>query len=165
MKTLRRHNRTSVRFKPRRLILQVTAICYTQTESKMSCQRMPQEFKSIFLTKCDAISHLTYFYFLMCIHILPICMSVHFIVPMGARRDLLPQNWGYRQLWAAMWVLGTKPRPPVRSASALNHWAISVASQLTYFLNYMGRRGLSTRFDKQVMTWCLGVFGNWVNAN
>ena len=34
---------------------------------------------------------------------------------------------GYRQLWAARWVLGIGPRSPWRTTDALNHWAISLA--------------------------------------
>jgi hypothetical protein len=38
-----------------------------------------------------------------------------------------PWNWSYRWLWAAMWVLGIKPRTSARVACVLNHWAFSPA--------------------------------------
>ena len=53
----------------------------------------------------------------MCTGVLPVCMSVW--------RCQIPWNW--RQLWAAMWVLGIEPRSSGRTASALNHWADSPA--------------------------------------
>jgi len=34
-----------------------------------------------------------------------------------------PQGCGYRWLWAAMWVLGVKPKPSGRAPNALNHLA------------------------------------------
>ena len=41
--------------------------------------------------------------------------------------------WNYRQLSAAMWVLGTEPRSSERAVSTLNHWAISPAPPLNIF--------------------------------
>jgi hypothetical protein len=41
------------------------------------------------------------------------------------RRHRIPWNWNYRWLWAAMWVLGTKPKSSARAGRALNHWAIT----------------------------------------
>ena len=53
----------------------------------------------------------------MCNCVLPACMYMC--------RCQVSWNWSYRQLWAAMWVLGMEPGPSGRAASALNHWAIS----------------------------------------
>ena len=39
----------------------------------------------------------------------------------------IPWNWSYRQLWAAMWMLGIEPWSSGRAASALSCWAISPA--------------------------------------
>ena len=39
-------------------------------------------------------------------------------------------NWSYRQVWAAIWVLGLEPGSSGRAASALNHWAISPAPDM-----------------------------------
>ena len=33
-------------------------------------------------------------------------------------------NWGWRQLWSAIWVLGVKTGSPGRAATALNCWAV-----------------------------------------
>ena len=35
--------------------------------------------------------------------------------------------WSYRQVWAAMWVLGMEPGFSGRAVNALNHWTISPA--------------------------------------
>jgi hypothetical protein len=42
-------------------------------------------------------------------------------------------NWGYRPLWAIMWVLEIEPRPSRGAASALNHWAISPVLEIQFF--------------------------------
>jgi hypothetical protein len=39
----------------------------------------------------------------------------------GWKRVLIPWNWSYRQLQAAMWVLGIEIRFSGRAASALKH--------------------------------------------
>ena len=39
----------------------------------------------------------------------------------------IPWNWTYRQVWAAMWVLGIEPGFSGRAVSVLNLWAISPA--------------------------------------
>lgn len=41
---------------------------------------------------------------------------------------------GPGQLWAVMWVLGTEPQFSRKAASALNHWTISPAPWLTFYL-------------------------------
>jgi hypothetical protein len=41
-------------------------------------------------------------------------------------RHWVIQTGGYRQLWAAMWVLGTDPKSSERAANALSCWATSV---------------------------------------
>jgi len=38
-------------------------------------------------------------------------------------RCQIPWDWSYRQLWAAMWLLGIEPGSS--GGAALNHWAIS----------------------------------------
>lgn len=43
-------------------------------------------------------------------------------------------NWSYRQMWAAMWVLGIEPRSSEGAANALNHWDISPAPA-SFFLS------------------------------
>ena len=42
-------------------------------------------------------------------------------------RCQVPWNWIFRQLWAAMWVLGIESGSSGRAVSALNRWAISPA--------------------------------------
>jgi hypothetical protein len=53
-----------------------------------------------------------YFHF-MCIGVLPACMLVG-----GCQ---IPRNWSYRQLQAAMWVLGIELRISGRAVSVLNY--------------------------------------------
>lgn len=48
-----------------------------------------------------------------------------YLMPMKARKE--NWSWGYRWLWIVMWVLGITGRFSVRSASALECWAISPA--------------------------------------
>lgn len=45
----------------------------------------------------------------------------------------MPWNWSYRELWAVVWVLRTKPQFPKGAASALNHGVISAALTLWFF--------------------------------
>ena len=52
------------------------------------------------------------FYYCMCISVLPSCVSVW-----GCQ---IPWNWSYRQLWAAMWMLGIEPGSSDRAVFALN---------------------------------------------
>jgi hypothetical protein len=42
--------------------------------------------------------------------------------------------WIYRQLWAAMWVLGIEPRSFGRAVSAPNHWTIYLVPQSYIFM-------------------------------
>ena len=42
-------------------------------------------------------------------------------------------NWSYKQLWAAMWVLGIKPGSSEGAPSALNWWASSTASLWIFY--------------------------------
>jgi hypothetical protein len=58
----------------------------------------------------------------MCI--LSACMLIHhmYALHMELRRGhWILWNWSYRRLWAAMWVLGTKPQSSARPASAPDH--------------------------------------------
>jgi hypothetical protein len=54
----------------------------------------------------------------MCFGVLASCMSVW-----GC---WIPKHWSYRQLWDAMWMLGTEPGPSGRTTNAPNHWAINL---------------------------------------
>ena len=47
----------------------------------------------------------------------------------------IPWNWNYRQLWAAMWVLGIEPESFGRAVSALNGWIISPACKGLFILS------------------------------
>ena len=55
------------------------------------------------------------------------CMYVRLCLVHGEawRGHQVPWNWSYRQLWAAMWVLGIEPRPFRRATNTLNCWTIS----------------------------------------
>lgn len=68
------------------------------------------------------------FIFLMCMGILPACMSVDHVIEVfheARRRHWIPWCWSYRWLWAVTWVLGIEPRFFARIASFLNDWAFS----------------------------------------
>lgn len=55
-------------------------------------------------------------------------------VPVEVRRGhWVPRNWSYRQLWGAMWVLGTEPEASARAARALDPW---VVSPVFYFVTH-----------------------------
>jgi hypothetical protein len=70
---------------------------------------------------------------LPCTRICALCASCACLAPMetawASRRQhgWIPCIWGYGQLWAPMWVLGTKPGLSGRAASSINDWAISPA--------------------------------------
>jgi hypothetical protein len=50
-----------------------------------------------------------------------VCVSHMCLVPAELRRGhWIPWNWSYRQLLAALWVLGAKPHFSVRAVNALN---------------------------------------------
>jgi hypothetical protein len=51
----------------------------------------------------------------MCIGVLPVCAFVW---------RFYTWNWSYRELWAAMWVLGIDPGSSGKSVSARNCWVI-----------------------------------------
>lgn len=63
---------------------------------------------------------LTYFYFsfyLMYESVLSACVSMHCVGILPCQN---PWDWGFRQLWATMEMLGFKPRSSGREPSALN---------------------------------------------
>lgn len=68
----------------------------------------------------------------MCISVLSLCVTralcVCLVPEEMSRRHWMPQNWSYRWLCVAMWVLGTKP---LRTVRALNHWAISLVPSIS----------------------------------
>jgi hypothetical protein len=67
-----------------------------------------------------------YLLIFMCMYVL----WAYFCVPHAweeQKKALNPWNWGYRQLWVTMWVLGTEPGSSIRAASVLYYWAISSA--------------------------------------
>lgn len=49
------------------------------------------------------------------------------------RQHWISENWNYRQLWAAMCVLGTKPWSFVIVTSAFNCWTISSVPTIRIF--------------------------------
>jgi len=55
----------------------------------------------------------------MCIDVLPACISA------GGCQN--PWDWSYRQLGAALWVLGIEPWSSGRTTSAPNHQTISLS--------------------------------------
>ena len=61
---------------------------------------------------------------LPCFCFLFMCIGVSCVC---VREGVRYSETGYRQLWAARWVLGIGPRSPWRTTDALNHWAISLA--------------------------------------
>ena len=79
---------------------------------------------------------LNYCFVCLCLNtpvVLPACMSVHHLysMPSKSKRGCwISWDWSYGQLWAAVWVLGTKPSSFGRTASALNCWAITPASKI-----------------------------------
>lgn len=61
-------------------------------------------------------------------------LSEPYVCSISRRSDLIwrghqiHSNWVYRRLWAALWVLGTKPRSFRWAGNVLNCWAISIPS-------------------------------------
>lgn len=57
----------------------------------------------------------------MCTDVLPACISRLQMSSacQSQKRDQVPWNWSYKQLWATMLVLGTEPRISGRVASVL----------------------------------------------
>lgn len=70
-----------------------------------------------------------YFYLFLCegtFAFMYVCVPLVCLVPVEVRRGHQTfWNWSYRQLWVAMFALGTKLGFSVRAASAFNCWAIS----------------------------------------
>ena len=62
----------------------------------------------------------------MCMSCLPVWMFGHHVPTEVRRGHWISWYWSYGRLWAAMLVLGVKPRSSAR-ISALNCWAISPA--------------------------------------
>ena len=71
---------------------------------------MPRERKACSLSLLTNL-----FIYFMCILALPPCMFV-WVLP--------PWNCSYRQMWAAVWMLGIKPRSSEKATSAHYCWAI-----------------------------------------
>lgn len=73
--------------------------------------------------------------FFMCMNVLPtwIYMYLMHVGAQGAKKTWT--SWSYGELWATMWVLGTKPRSSTRATSAVHLWAMSPAPPTKYF-NY-----------------------------
>lgn len=74
---------------------------------------------------------LTIIIILVCMGVLSACICVyHFpgcLVPSEAGYLSVGTKWSYKQSWAAMWALGIEPESFGRTASDLNHHAISPA--------------------------------------
>lgn len=71
------------------------------------------------------------FIILLCVELACICTSCVCLLITEARRGCcILWNWSYRQLSAAMWMLGMSSG---RGASALNCGAISPAPHILYF--------------------------------
>ena len=68
---------------------------------------------------------------------------VHAILMATRRRHQISWNWSYRQLWAAMWVLGTEAGFSTRAVSALNPGVI-VSAPLNPKVNSEDQKYLSS---------------------
>lgn len=67
------------------------------------------------------------------------CVSVDHMLawcPQQSEGTGFPETGSYRQSWAVMWMLGTKPGSPGRTAGALDLWATSSAP-LTLLFNLL----------------------------
>lgn len=65
-----------------------------------------------------------------------VCASCVFLMPKEVRRrPQIPWNWSHGWLWAIMHVLGTRSRSIAKAASALDHWAVSLAFPSCFFDN------------------------------
>lgn len=56
------------------------------------------------------------YFCLLCMNVLPSCMSVHHMCAVPRSQERLPGLPGVRLLWATMWVLGIKPRSPGKNS-------------------------------------------------
>jgi hypothetical protein len=77
-------------------------------------------------------------FYLMC---MSVCLLVYLhttlLMSMEVRRGCwISKNWSYRQLWAPVWVLGTKLRSSGRATSAFNPWDPSPLAPSPLFLKY-----------------------------
>jgi hypothetical protein len=78
---------------------------------------------------------ITLFNVYVCFACMYVCISYMCLVPTEDRRGhQIHQDWRYRYLWTAVWMLGFKPRSSGRAASTLKHWAISVAPRLNILI-------------------------------
>ena len=67
-----------------------------------------------------------YFIYVWVVFFFPTCVPHICLVSLEVKRGCqVPWNWTYRQLCAAIWVLGMEARSSGRAASALNCWVIS----------------------------------------
>lgn len=70
---------------------------------------------------------------------LPACMYMYHVCLVSSevrRRCWIPWNWNQRQLWAAMWMLGTRPGSSRRAANVLKLRALPSPLPL-WFLSFV----------------------------
>lgn len=87
------------------------------TEDSLGLVQSPNSLYSLLLCSVFEI----HFHFISTV-VLPACLSVHHECAGdcgGRRGHWIPLNWNCRLLWAAMWLLGIKPRSPGRAAILL----------------------------------------------
>lgn len=69
----------------------------------------------------------------VCVYVCGECICTMFVqYPQRSEGCWIPRNWHYRRLWAATWVLGTKPESSVRPVGAPNHWTISSTLRMRF---------------------------------
>lgn len=97
------------------------------------CPVLSSSFPPFFILIIYIYIYFYYFKLYVCVGVGVMCMWVK--VP---RRSKVSDHPGagvtYRWLWAAMWLLGAKPRSPARATSVLNSGAISPAPYTIYIL-------------------------------
>lgn len=110
-----------------RMALAFNCVFQTGIEITAICLSLPPYLPSAGLEVCPTRSGPSFYkIYFMCTTVLPACMSMQ-----GCQ---IHWNWSCRQFWAALWVLGIKPRYSGRTASMPNCWAISPAPTTIMYL-------------------------------
>jgi hypothetical protein len=92
--------------------------CQAYTASALTCWAIPLPQRLVILILFLRI-------WVFCLHICMHTVCVCLVLTEARQGYQISCNWSYRQVWAAMWLLGIEPKSSRKAGSALNIWDLS----------------------------------------
>ena len=95
-----------------------------------------------------------------CLHICmhTVCVCVCLVLTEARKGYQISWNWSYRQVWAAIWVLGIEPKSSRKAGSALNIWDLSPVPDIFLWCDLVTwAQNPSSNLSAIQVLWDLGV--------